>query len=77
MILKLMKSEYYLSEFEHNDNLIMKYKHYSTNQDLHDNNIYQNIIDIISNDESYLKNKEVKEELNITNNFKNLFLKYS
>ena len=76
MILKLMKSEYYLNEFEYNDNLIMKYT-ILFNQDLHDKNIYQNIIDIISNDEGYLEYDIDKEELHIINNFKNIFLKCS
>ena len=53
LILNDILNKSYLDEFENNKNFIMAYLN-EFNEDLHNKNIYQNIIDIISNDPGFL-----------------------
>ena len=83
IILNEILNKSYLDEFENNKSLIMAYLN-EFNEDIHKKNIYQNIIDIISNDPDFLSTlivgkESAKEqvEIRIKQCFKDLFLSCS
>ena len=83
LILKDISNQSYLKEFETNKDFKMN-NLVKFNQDIHDKNLYEDIIDLISKDKGYLdslfigKDSARKQvEISITKNFKNLFSRCS
>ena len=83
LILKDISNQSYLKEFETNKDFKMN-NLAKFNQDIHDKNLYEDIIDLISKDKGYLdslfigKDSARKQvEISITKSFKNLFSRCS
>ena len=83
ILLRDITNDSYLKEFETNKNFFMN-NLAKFNQDIHDKNIYETIIDLIANDKGYLdslfigkESARKQVEISIKKNFKNLFTRCS